>query len=507
MEEGDITRASYDDGAATLSLDTTTDDANPDLASLSAEVNNPIEKRERRLKIKLSCSDSKIDHEMSGHAGKCISCEHHEARTDSLRSPKEVKCPALIRAEEFQLNLEPAFPSFLSYLVRSHLGRWSWMGLPGPFCRANLPQEDTIVTLEDEDGMEFNIQYIGHRTGLSTGWRQFCVAHNLLEGDVLVFQLVGNCRFRVYIIRANDLAEVDGALCLLNLDAPTQRNNAELMERKGNVNTVMEIVSSKSSKKKRRKPQSSLAGKKKRKTIKPRPSFRFTGQPAGQSENDSEEVGSEVLEGVNLSLHALQFKDINSFEDFSIVIEGCVLDPQLTEEVRRKYYNLCRGRSAFLHDNLMKGLNLKLIVGIISETVNIADGMKECTLSTSRDEFTNWDKTLKASEIFGMNVGFLRARLKHLVNLAFNSEDGTRTRRYMEARAERFHTEVEIRNLEAKLAETKAACGRSESDVETVLTKAESYELKFHKAVLAPWFQGDDIITRHLLGSWLPHPQ
>ncbi|CAN0925427.1 B3 domain-containing protein Os05g0481400, partial [Linum grandiflorum] len=73
----------------------------------------------------------------------------------------------------------------------------------------HLSQEDTLVTLQDEDGKEFNIKYIGHRTELSTGWRQFCVAHNLVAGDVLVFQLVGKCRFMVYRIRATDLAEVD----------------------------------------------------------------------------------------------------------------------------------------------------------------------------------------------------------------------------------------------------------------------------------------------------------
>ncbi|CAN1343708.1 B3 domain-containing protein Os01g0234100 [Linum perenne] len=432
---------------------------------------------------------------MSSHAGKCIrsveelkNCDHHEAKADSLSTPKEVKSPAMIRAEEVQANLDPDFPSFLKYLVRSHVGSCFWMGLPGPFCRANLPLEDTTVTLEDEDGKEFNIKYIGYKTGLSAGWRLFCVAQNLLEGDVLVFQLVGNCRFRVYIIRANDLAEVDGALGLLNLDAQTQRNDAELMQRKGNVHAVTAGVPSKSSKKKRGKPQSSsFLVKKKRKTSQPRSSFRTIEQPVEQSENDSEEVGSEVLEGFNLSYNVLQFEDIKSFEDFSIVIEGSVLDSELNEEVRRKYYKLCRSQNALLHENVTKGLTSKLIAGIISETVNIADNLKECTLSTSPDEFTNWARALKASELFSMNVGFLRERLRHLVNLTLHSEDAANTRRYMEARTERLNTEVEIQNIEAKLAVLKSACERYGSDVETVKTKAESYELKFHKAVLAPW--------------------
>ncbi|GAA0174842.1 hypothetical protein LIER_28146 [Lithospermum erythrorhizon] len=54
--------------------------------------------------------------------------------------------------------------------------------------------------------------------GLSAGWRGFSLAHNLEEGDV-VFHLVGFCRFKVYIVRANHLGEVDAALGLLHLDA------------------------------------------------------------------------------------------------------------------------------------------------------------------------------------------------------------------------------------------------------------------------------------------------
>ncbi|CAN1324656.1 B3 domain-containing protein Os01g0234100 [Linum perenne] len=316
-------------------------------------------------------------------------------------------------------------------------------GLPGPFCRANLPKEDTTVTLENEDGKEFNIKYIGYKTGLSAGWRQFCVAHKLLEGDVLVFQLVANCRFKVYIIRAHDLAEVDGALGLLNL--------------------------------------------KKRKTSMPRSSFQISGQAAEQSENDSEEVGSEVLEGFKLSFPGIQFKDVQNFEDFSIVVEGLVLDSELTEEVQRRYYKLCCSQNAFLHEELIKGLNFKLIAGLISETISIADAIRECSLSTSRDEFAIWDKTLRASELFGMNVGFLRERLRHLVSLAFDSEDAMKTRRYMEARSERLHTGDEISNLEAKLVELKEAYRRSGSDINALKSIAERYEIKFQKHVLAAW--------------------
>ena len=247
-------------------------------------------------------------------------------------------------------------------------------------------------------------------------------------------------------------------------------------------------TASKSSKRKR--PRSlplAIVQKKNKKSGQPRPSVLQAGQPAEQSENDSEEVGSEVLEGFKLSLPAVQFKDIKSFEDFNILVDGLLLDSELSEDIRNKYYKLCCSQNAFLHDNLIKGVNLKLIAGIISETVNIADAMRTCTLNTSRDEFATWDKALKASELFGMNVGFLRSKLGLLLSLAFDSEGATKTRRYIEARFKRVRTEDEIINLEAKLVELKETYERYGADVERLKSKAEGYELKFQEQVLAPW--------------------
>lgn len=251
-----------------------------------------------------------------------------------------------------------------------------------------------------------------------------------------------------------------------------------------------EIATIASNSTKRKRPRSlplAVVQKKNKKSGKPKSSIPKTGQPAEQSENDSEEVGSEVLEGFKLSLPAVQFEDIKSYENFNILVDGLVLDSELSEDIRSKYYKLCCSQNAFLHDNLIKGINFKLIAGIISETVNIADAIKACNVTTSRDEFSTWDKTLKASELFGMNVGFLRARLSRLVSLAFDSEGAAKTKRYIEAKTERAHTEDEMRNLETKLVELKTAFERYGADIESLKSKAESYELKFQEEVLAPW--------------------
>ncbi|KAL1536471.1 B3 domain-containing protein-like protein isoform X2 [Salvia divinorum] len=63
-------------------------------------------------------------------------------------------------------------------------------GLPGPFCKIHLPGNDTEVILEDKSGEEFPIIYISNKTGLSAGWRKFVAGNKLVEGDVLILQLI-----------------------------------------------------------------------------------------------------------------------------------------------------------------------------------------------------------------------------------------------------------------------------------------------------------------------------
>ncbi|KAK6258502.1 hypothetical protein SCA6_012976 [Theobroma cacao] len=499
---------------------------------------------ERKEKQK-SQSESRIKHEVSGPGGKHMSSKKNKGAGDGKCTP-EIKSPAMIRAEEVQSNLEPEFPSFAKSLVRSHVGSCFWMGLPGMFCKIHLPRKDTMIILEDESGHQFHVKYYSDKTGLSAGWRQFCSVHNLLEGDVLIFQLVEPTKFKVihkfllpgpgnpqhletmlvntvlskmqtildskklavtvtpkakdhldydefcgvYIIRANDLTELDGALGLLNLDAHTKQSDADglhynrIFEKKKKEDAEIGRTACKSTKRKRPKslPLAVVQKKNKRSGLQTN-----LGQPAEQSENDSEEVGSEVLEGFKLSVPTIQFKDITSFENFSILVGDLVIDSELSEDIRNKYFKLCCSQNSFLHENIIQGINFKLIVGTISETVNIADAIRACKLTTSQDEFDSWDKTLKAFDLLGMNVGFLRTRLRRLVNLAFESEGAADARRYVEAKMERAQTEDEIRNLEAKLAELKDTCKTFGVEIESLQSQAETYELRFEEEVQASW--------------------
>lgn len=46
------------------------------------------------------------------------------------------------------------------------------------------------MTLVDEDGNEYKTIYLARKTGLSGGWKGFAVAHDLVDGDAVVFQLI-----------------------------------------------------------------------------------------------------------------------------------------------------------------------------------------------------------------------------------------------------------------------------------------------------------------------------
>ncbi|KAK2410881.1 AP2/B3 transcriptional factor family protein [Trifolium repens] len=396
----------------------------------------------------------------------------NKVTTDGIISRGEAISSAVIQAEGLRSHLKPEFPSFVKSLVRSHVASCFWMGLPVAFCKRHLPDKDTTITLEDESGREYKTKYIACKTGLSAGWRQFSAVHKLLEGDVVVFQLVEPIKFKVYIIRAINSREVDGAF--MNLDSCTKQ--------KGKNITDTDVVACNSPKRKNGKhvPQDI---QNKKKTIAPKMETK-TKQFTEQFENDSDEAFSEIFEGFKMP----EFKDLKGFKNFSIVVDGIPFDDELSTEVRNKYYKLCYNQQAFLHENLIRGLNYMLIVGIISEIVNIADAIKVSVISTPRVEFSNWDKTLHAFEKLGMNVEFLRVRLRRLVSIAYEMDNAPETRRYLAYRTEdHSRAENEIKNMEIKLHELKEACSGFGDYLDSLKHKAERYEHKFQQEVAANW--------------------
>ncbi|OVA15792.1 B3 DNA binding domain [Macleaya cordata] len=107
------------------------------------------------------------------------------------------------KAEELESTLGNEFPSFVKPMLHSHVYRGFWLGLPVQFCKKNLPKRDETITLVDEMGEEYATNFLAQKTGLSGGWKGFSVAHGLVDGDALVFQLIKPTKFKVYIIRVN----------------------------------------------------------------------------------------------------------------------------------------------------------------------------------------------------------------------------------------------------------------------------------------------------------------
>ncbi|KAF6143784.1 hypothetical protein GIB67_016705, partial [Kingdonia uniflora] len=108
-------------------------------------------------------------------------------------------------------------------------------------------------------------------------------------------------------------------------------------------------------------------------------------------------------------------------ESFDVAVNGLRMNSELSKDMGTKYYELCRSQNVFLHEKFLKQ-NIKVFDRIIIETVIIADGMKGSNLSTFMNNFVAWDQSLEGFEHLGMNVGFIRTKLRRLMNLVSKSE-------------------------------------------------------------------------------------
>ncbi|KAK7410028.1 hypothetical protein VNO78_00497 [Psophocarpus tetragonolobus] len=115
----------------------------------------------------------------------------------------EAREEALEKAQNLMSAFESNHPTFIKSMLQSHVSGGFWLGLPVHFCKNNLPKKDEVMTLIDEDGNEYPTIYLSGKTGLSGGWRGFAIAHDLADGDAIIFQLIKRNAFKVYIIRAN----------------------------------------------------------------------------------------------------------------------------------------------------------------------------------------------------------------------------------------------------------------------------------------------------------------
>ncbi|KAG2594620.1 hypothetical protein PVAP13_5KG004600 [Panicum virgatum] len=331
------------------------------------------------------------------------------------------------RAAEVQAKLPAEHPSFVKRMLQSHVVRGFWLGLPTYFCNKHLPKKDTGIVLEDENGQDHQTLYLGAKQGLSAGWRGFAIEHDIKVGDVVIFQLVGSTKFKVYIIRANEFTTADGAISLLNLE----------VHKKGKLSRCDD--DEKASPVDNKVPQS----------------------------DDNNAVASEAIDGLRISDSDMDFGDVTSFCNFNIVVDSLVIDCKFHDHQRRTYYELCCSQKSFLHKNLLKQLNLTLVVGVIMETISIAEGIRACKAqASSHEDLVIWKKTLESFELLGMNVAFLLKRINDLLGLPAGPRDLSECQKYKELKSERTHAGEKVKALELMLLNVKGMLQKMDAEME-----------------------------------------
>ncbi|PON39597.1 B3 DNA binding domain containing protein [Parasponia andersonii] len=127
----------------------------------------------------------------------------HRDLSNRVYASDEARTNAIERAEKLLSGLESDYPAFIRSMLPSHVTGGFWLGLNVHFCKTNLPKRDEVMTLIDEDGNEYKTIYLARKPGLSGGWKGFAVAHELVDGDALIFQLIRPSAFKVFILRVN----------------------------------------------------------------------------------------------------------------------------------------------------------------------------------------------------------------------------------------------------------------------------------------------------------------
>ncbi|XBI17037.1 hypothetical protein VPH35_059168 [Triticum aestivum] len=401
---------------------------------------------------------------------------------------------AMERAEELLVELPAEHPSFVKHMLHSHVVHGFWLGLPSDFCNKHLPKKDTAVVLEDEDGHNYDAKYLGAKQGLSAGWRGFAINHDIKVGDVVVFQLVSSAKFQVYILRANNFTTTDGALGLLCLEAgkekiPKEESSNDVKSEAGKEKIPKEESSNdvKSEAGKEKIPKSSIDVKSeagKEKIPKEESSIDVKSEEKPKvAQSDSSNLASEsITDGIKFSDTAIDFDDVKDFSSFSIIVDGLAIDCEFPDQQRETYYELCCAQKSFLHKDLLKGLNITLVVGAIMETIDIAEGIRACKARVpSRKDFVVWKKNLQALKLLGMNVDFLLKRVDGLLSLP------ARPRAPAEVKLERARTVAKIKEVESRISSVKDTLEEIDVEMEEMESSAKIVDEMMQLLATAPW--------------------
>ncbi|KAM1106292.1 hypothetical protein ACFX13_003230 [Malus domestica] len=363
------------------------------------------------------------------------------------------------QVQDIQANLG-ADPVFVKSMIRSNVSSCFCLTLPKQFCQLYLPLHDATLTLEVEGGEKYRVTFLGERRIVSAGWQKFSTANKLLVGNLLVFRLVRPLKFKVYIMGRHSLAEVDAAFSLLKMKSCANKAVFGYVEKKHLMTPPRDVSQGNIQKK----------------------SSKLGTNPelvANQSEDDNEDFASNLAADITFRGPAADFEDVRMIDNFTILVNGVTIDTQLSAQVRTIYYDLCCSQGSFLHDNLLKSIDSKLAAEIITETTNIANAIRACKLPPSRADYVMQEKTLHAFELLGMDVGFLRARLKQCLSIASKYEVAAESKRYLEGKVEQVCTREKIRDLDSKLSELKETMESFDARIKALKKNSRKRELIF----------------------------
>ncbi|CAN0846571.1 B3 domain-containing protein Os01g0234100 [Linum grandiflorum] len=418
----------------------------------SHHIHKPKMGRRRKLKLNHNSKDEptttwlqlkKVNGGDGQEGGSNVPASQKRKRfsVDDLYDSKEAMDVVMNKAQEIKANLPNHHPVLLKMMLPSYVQGGFSLSMAKDFCDDHLPMMDQMVELEDEDGQVWPAKYLAGKQGLSGGWRAFSNHHNLVEGDVVLFELVRSTKFKVYIVRRNafenlDVPDIDA------LDPPPEDQDLELRslgrEEVGKCYGNVESVSPK----------------------------------------------KETSGGIKVPKPVPDFGQVQSFEDFNIVTANgsTISSSELPEHVEFGYYALCSSQSSYLHHSILKDLNSRLVAGMIVETVGIANAMTDSEVGNVRGEdFVTWGHKLDAFEKLGMEVGFLQARLREL-ECIFDKAN-----KYKKLSAERGRVAEKVANLEAQLGEARKEMAKLDSEIERLGFDGKCVDLAFVELATAPW--------------------
>ncbi|KAM0909797.1 hypothetical protein ACQ4PT_014587 [Festuca glaucescens] len=316
------------------------------------------------------------------------------------------------------------------------LGYGPTRGMPASFCRDHLPNHDDTIVLEDKEGKTYETNYIAYKTGLSGGWKGFVKQQHLKVGDALVFQLVRQKTFKVYILRENEFTATDGALGLLSLDTSM-------------VNST----------------------------------------PKKEKESSNEHAKSKEAVNCGIPFPCSDIDDfaaVKSIVDFKIVISNGLL--VLPDHMRTTYYHLCQARKDLLHRNLPKTISPEFTTHMIVETANIAEGIRASS-PASLGDLAGWKQTLESFEAMGMDVALMCKRVDDLLALlGAPSEISVVPEGYEAVRLEQARAAKELRGIESRVSTLKDSVKAMDVKMQEIVeASTRKKEQAMRNLATAPW--------------------